>query len=94
MGATPLSVVNLSPETPAGRAARLMGEARQAAHEQIKALEQALAAVSSLAAEIAEGGDIYQPGARELCRKLVEDAAWSTQTLEHILHHTTPPPRR
>lgn len=94
MGANPLQVVTLSPETPAQRAARLMAEVRNASHEQVKALEQALAAVSSLASEIAEGGEIYPPGARELCRKLVEDAAWSTQTLEHILRQTTPPPRR
>jgi hypothetical protein len=83
-----LSIVPAVPETPAARAARLMGEARQAASEQIIALEEALAAVSHLAAEIAEGGEAYPVGVRDLCRRMAEDIAHRAQTLDALLQHS------
>ena len=71
-------------ETPAARAARLYAEAQGAALEQVRALEDSLGAVVALAQEIASGGDIYPAGVRELCRRLGEDVAGRSQTLEAI----------
>lgn len=81
-----LSVVSPSPETPAQRANRLMAEAKAAAQEQITALEQALAQVADLAAQIVDGGDIYPAGVRDLCRRMADEAVWKTQTLDAILN--------
>ena len=64
---------------------RLMAEARQAAEEQVHVLEEALGSVTELADQIAEGGDAYPAGVRELCRRLSEDASARRQTLEAIL---------
>ena len=83
-----LSLVAPQIETHAQRAKRLMAEAREAASEQIQALEVSLQAVVALAAEVAEGGDAYPAGIRELARRLVEETNHRSQTLEAILHHT------
>lgn len=90
MSAPQLSVVTLSPEkpeSPAARALRLMEEARGAAQEQIVALESAIAVVVRLAEEIAEGGDAYPSGARELSRRLAEEMGFKAQTLEAIVRN-------
>jgi hypothetical protein len=84
-----LSLVAPQIETPAQRAKRLMAEARLAADEQVQSLETALQSVVALAAEVAEGGDAYPAGVRELARRLVEETNARTRTLEAILHHTT-----
>jgi hypothetical protein len=62
-----------------------MAEARDAGLEQIRALEEALANVGALSAEIADGGDVYPPGARDLARRLAEDVPHKLHTLEAIL---------
>ena len=85
MSAPQLSVVAAVQERPGERALRLMAEARGAAREQIDALERAIAEVMSLSMEIAEGGEAYPPGARDLCRRLTEDVAFRAQTLEAIM---------
>ncbi len=85
-----LTIVPAVPETPAARAARLMTEAKQAATEQVVALEEALAAVTQLAHEIAEGGEAYPVGVRDLCRRMAEDVAHRAQTLDALLLHSTP----
>ncbi len=87
MTARPLSLVPSAVESPASRASRLMAEARDAGLEQIRALEAALATVGALSAEIADGGDVYPPGARDLARRLAEDAGFKLKTLEAILAH-------
>ena len=74
-------------ESPATRAARLLTEARQAADEQVEALERAIQTVVRLAGEIAEGGEAYPPGARDISRRLAEEMAWKAQTLESIGRH-------
>jgi hypothetical protein len=76
------------------RAKRLLAEARSAANEQVTALEEVLAQVAEIAAEIADGGDLYPVGARDLCRKLSADAVWNAQTLGAILHHVAPADRK
>ncbi|MGH6955982.1 MAG: hypothetical protein ACREEW_04885 [Caulobacteraceae bacterium] len=62
------------PESPADRIRRLQAEARCLAREHIEQLVAALGEVARLAAEVADGGDLYPVGVRELSRRLVEDA--------------------
>ena len=76
-------------ETVAQRIRRLQNEARLLAKDHIKALSAAMVEVETLAAEIAEGGDAYPPGVRDLARRLVEDCEARGQTLEAIVARTT-----
>ena len=75
-------------ETVAQRVRRLQQEARQLAKDHIKALSAAMVEVETLAAEIAEGGEAYPPGVRDLARRLVEDCEARVQTLEAIVART------
>lgn len=75
-------------ETVAQRVRRLQQEAKQLAKDHIKALGTAIVEVETLAAEIAEGGDAYPPGVRDLARRLVEDCEARVQTLEAIVART------
>ena len=94
MSLSQLSVVPATPEGPAARASRLLAEARQAANEQVAALESALGSVILLATEIADGGEAYSPGVRDLCRRLVEDTGHRAQTLDALLQQSNQPKRR
>ena len=91
MSIAPLSLVPVQQETPALRAKRLMQEARAAAQEQIIQLEEVLVQVVDLAEQIADGGDLYPVGVRDLCRKLAGDSVWTHQTLQAILHRAPEP---
>jgi hypothetical protein len=71
-------------ETVAQRVRRLQTEAKTLAKDHIRALNQAIADVEQLAAEIAEGGDAYPPGVRDLARRMAEDCATRGQTLSII----------
>ena len=92
----PLSVVadnnQLSPaqktETVAQRVRRLQQEAKTLAKDHVRSLTASLMQVEELAAEIAEGGDAYPPGIRDLARRLVEDCELRVQTLEAISART------
>ena len=72
-------------ESPADRIRRLQSEARSLAREHIEMLANALTEVSRLAGEIAEGGDAYAVGARELSRRLTEEANKHALTLTAII---------
>jgi hypothetical protein len=76
------------PETVAERVRRLQAEAKTLAKDHIRALSAAMANVEQMAAEIAEGGDAYPPGVRDLARRLVEDCEARVQTLEAIVART------
>ncbi|WP_395672071.1 hypothetical protein [Phenylobacterium sp.] len=75
----------LKTETVAQRVRRLQAEAKTLAKDHIRSLNQALVDVEQLAAEIAEGGDAYPPGVRDMARRLVEDCEARVQTLEAIV---------
>jgi hypothetical protein len=75
-------------ETVAQRVKRLQQEAKQLAKDHIKALTAQIVAVEEMAAEIAEGGEAYPPGVRDLARRLVEDMDSRVQTLEAIVART------
>lgn len=77
------------PQTVAQRVRELQAEARQLAREHIHALTSAIAEAERLAAEIAEGGDAYPAGVRDLARRFVEDAEARIQTLEAITARST-----
>jgi len=72
------------PDSPADRIRRLQSEARVLAREHIEMLAAALVEVSRLSGEIAEGGDFYPVGVRELSRRLTEDAGKQALTLTAI----------
>jgi hypothetical protein len=75
-------------ETVAQRVRRLQAEAKQLAKDHIHALTAAISEVERMAAEIAEGGDAYPAGVRDLARRFAEYAEARVQTLEAITART------
>ena len=75
-------------ETVAERVRRLQTEAKQLAKDHVRSLSAAMINVEQMAAEIAEGGEAYPPGIRDLARRLVEDCETRVQTLEAIVSRT------
>jgi len=78
------ALVPAKAETVAERVRRLQAEAKELARDHIRALSAAMLGVEQMAAEIAEGGDAYPPGVRDLARRFVEDIDSRVQTLEAI----------
>ncbi|GAA0648869.1 hypothetical protein [Brevundimonas lenta] len=76
------------PESTADRVRRLQMEARALAVEQVEVLEKVLLQASVVAREIAEGGDAYPVGARELASRLVTDLPIKAETLKAIVSRT------
>ncbi len=72
------------PETVAEHVRRLQAEARQLAKDHIHAFTAAISEAEHMAAEIAQGGDAYPAGVRDLARRFAEDAEARVQTLEAI----------
>jgi hypothetical protein len=83
-----LKIVPTKTETVSERVRRLQAEARQLAKDHVKSLSSAMVQLEELAAEIADGGDAYAPGIREVARQLVEDLDSRVQTLEAIASRT------
>lgn len=75
-------------ETVAQRVQRLQAEAKQLAKDHIRSLTTGMVELEQLAAEIAEGGEAYAPGVRDIARRLVEDLESRVQTLEAIVART------
>lgn len=73
------------PQTTAERVRRLQAEARALAAEQIDQLEATLLSAAGLAQEIADGGEAYAIGARELAARLAEDLRGKAETMEAIM---------
>ena len=76
------------PETVAERVRRLQVEAKQLAKDHIYSLTTAIMDAEVIAAEIAEGGDAYPAGIRDLARRFVDDASARVQTLEALVART------
>jgi hypothetical protein len=83
-----LKTVAPKAETVAERVRRLQAEAKQLAKDHVKSLTAAMVDLEQLAAEIAEGGEAYAPGIRDVARRLVEDLDSRVQTLEAIAART------
>ena len=79
-----------APETTAERVKRLQMEARALAHEQVEALDNILLQAAQMAKEIAEGGDAYPVGAREIASRLAEDLPSKAETIKAILSKSHP----
>lgn len=73
------------PETTSQRVRRLQAEARMLAREQIEALEKAMAEVAAKAMEIAEGGEAYPAGVRDLANRLAEDLETRSQSMQVLM---------
>jgi hypothetical protein len=82
-----VEVYNLSrgPETTTQRVQRLQREARLLAREQIEALARDLEGLGQRAQEIADGGDAYAVGVREMASRLATDLPQKSQGLLAIL---------
>jgi L-2-hydroxyglutarate oxidase LhgO len=76
------------PATVAERVRKLQAEAKQLAKDHIHALMAAITDAERMAAEVAEGGDAYPAGVRDLARRFAEDAGTRVQTLEAITART------
>ncbi|CAN5375218.1 hypothetical protein BH10PSE2_BH10PSE2_26170 [soil metagenome] len=74
-----------TPESTADRVKRLQAEARALALEQVEALEKVLHQAADMAKEIAEGGDAYPVGAREIAARLVADLPVKADTIKTIV---------
>jgi hypothetical protein len=71
-------------ESLARRVQRLSCEARQLANEHVELLIARMALVAQTAAEIADGGDAYPPGVRDLARRTADDHRARALTLETL----------
>jgi two-component sensor histidine kinase len=74
-----------APETTAARIRRLQAEAQTLAREEVASLERRIGELAQAAKLIAEGGDAYPVGARELARRLAEELPRHGGVLEAIL---------
>ncbi|HYG28549.1 MAG TPA: hypothetical protein VD906_16810 [Caulobacteraceae bacterium] len=70
------------------RIRRLQEEARVMAREHIAQLEASIAQVARLASEVADGGDAYPVGVREMARQMIADCESRQLGLQAILHRT------
>ena len=75
-------------ETGAQRIRRLQQEAHMLAREQIETFVRDLGAMAVRAAEIAEGGEAYPVGARELASRMIDDLTQKGQSLTTIMGRT------
>ena len=75
-------------ETVGQRVQRLQAEARQLAKDHVKSLTGAMTELEQLASEIADGGDAYAPGIRDICRRMAEDIESRVPTLDAISART------
>ena len=72
-------------ETGVERVRRLQQETRLLAHEQVELLARDMKALALRATEIAEGGDAYPVGARELSSRMADELAQQAQSLVAII---------
>src|SRR3990167_11202901 len=77
--------VALAPrESVSERVRRLQAEAKGLAREHIGALDEAILKVEQLAFEIADGGEAYPAGVRDLARRLADDCDAKLMTIRAI----------
>lgn len=74
-----------TPETTTERVKRLQMEARALAVEQVESLEKLLLEAAEMARDIAEGGDAYPVGAREIASRLAADLPTRVETMKQIV---------
>ena len=75
-------------ETTADRVKRLQREARLLAREQAEALESKLVETAALAREIADGGEAFPAGVREIANRIHADLDGKEMTLRALVERT------
>jgi hypothetical protein len=73
------------PVPAAMRARQLFQEAKVLSLEHVRALGVAIEAVRNISESIAQDGDLYSPGIRDLAERLAEDLLWKSKSLEQLL---------
>lgn len=76
------------PEKPADRVKRLQAEARILAREQTEQLAREMNALAVRAQEIADGGEAYPAGVREMASRIAADLPQKAQSLTVITERT------
>jgi hypothetical protein len=79
------NVHELGVESGIQRVRRLQHEMRVLADEQVVILARDLGAMAIRVGEIAEGGDAYPIGVRELCSRLVDELSAQAQSILAIM---------
>lgn len=74
-----------APESTTERVKRLQMEARALAVEQVEALENLLLQAAAMARDIADGGEAYPVGAREIATRLATDLPTRAETIKQIV---------
>lgn len=74
-------------QSPSKRAAALYKQAQVLAEASIAHFVATLENAIEQANEIAEGGDLYPTGVRDICRKLGETATYRVQSINSIVRH-------
>ena len=81
----PQPAIEPAPETTAARIRRLQAEAQALAREEVASLERRIGELAQAARQVAEGGDAYPIGAREVARRLAEELPRQAGVLEALL---------
>jgi hypothetical protein len=79
---------NAANEPLTARIRRLQEEARGMAREHVRQLEASIVEMGRLAAEVAEGGEAYPVGVREMARQMVADCESRLLGMQSIMHRT------
>ncbi len=74
-----------SPETRSERVRRMQANARALAREQIEAMAVAMLELAHMADEVADGGDAYPVGVRELSRRVAHELDIHAKSIEALL---------
>ena len=82
LSVVPTQTAVRSQDTISQRVRQLQAEARGLAQEHVLALRAALETVEALSADIAQGGEAYPVGVRDIARRLADDIGAKAQTLE------------
>lgn len=69
----------------AERVRKLQNEARALAMGQVTEMQDQMRTLAALAEEVADGGDAYPVGAREIARRMSEELGAKVQTLQAIV---------
>lgn len=83
-----LYMLGKGPESRADRVRRLQANAKALAREEIESMQQAMAEVGRMAAEIASGGDAYPVGIREMSSRLIREMDCQVKSIEALLQRS------
>ncbi len=84
---TELYVLN-APDSRAERVRRMQANAKALAREQIEAMSAAMLELAHMAEEVADGGEVYPVGVRELSRRIAHDLEVNAQTITVLLQRS------